>query len=209
MRSALMELIIGCQTQMDIFPFLMRSIEEFLSKYEEHHELFIKRFSVNKALQEINKQDLEYTSKINEIISSGQTKALTIPGALVAIGAIMKIDHVHDAIAVALGLLATTLIILKAIKVHNETFAHLKKQINAEFARYDSIAEKFEVRKQANKVKDALQNLVESAILSLSFIIKCLWATFVVSLLYLVISVTAIDNKQKEPSKIQEIVTPK
>lgn len=85
LRSAFSELISGCTEQSAIFQTVLRSAVELLRKYEAHHELFVKRFSVNKVLQEINDQDLKYTSKINEIVSSAQNKALTIPGALIAI----------------------------------------------------------------------------------------------------------------------------
>lgn len=205
MRSAFNELAKTCIDQTSIFTTLMGSLFLLKMKYDEHHELFIKRFSVNKILQEISKQDLEYTSKINEIISSGQTKALTIPGALIAIGAIMKIDSPIDGFAVLLGMFFTALIVAKSIKVHEDTFAHIEEQIPQEFDRYNDLNEKAEIRRQAVKVKKNLLDLVDKASKSLTFIYRILWCTFGASCIYILLTLSSINKEVTDVSqKINE-----
>jgi hypothetical protein len=195
LRSAFSELISRCLDQSDIFPTILRSANELHNKYEAHHELFVKRFSVNKVLQEINDQDLKYTSKINEIVSSAQNKALTIPGALIAIGAIMKIDHIADGIAVAVGMMVTTIIVHRSLEVHHATIDHLDKQVEADFRRYDTLNEKAEVRMQANITRSELKGLLKTATINSTFIKKCIWWLFFASIAFIVFSSFPIESQ--------------
>jgi hypothetical protein len=188
MRSSFGELINKCETPSVIFNYLLGSLVQFQKKYDEYHDMFIQRFSVNKVLHEISKQDLEYTSKINDIVSSGQAKALTIPASLAVIGAVMKIDAVSDAIAVAAGLSITTVMIVKSLSVHNETFTHIKKRIKAEFQRYDNLAEQAEVREQAGIIKKDLSSLVDKASKNLNFVKYVVIGTLALGLAYIAYS---------------------
>ncbi len=186
MRSAFHELISVCHSETEIFKKFIYSIPHFHKRYVEHYELFVKRFSINKVLHEINEQDLTYTSKINEIISSAQNKALAIPGALIVIGAVMKINHVVDGIAVAIGMLVTTLIVYRSLGVHHATFEHIKKQVDSEFKRYDILNEDVEIRKQAKNTNDELIVLLDKAKKNSSFMKKAVWSICFMALLYII-----------------------
>jgi hypothetical protein len=192
MRSAFNDLISVCHSAETIFSTVLKSAKKFLSKYEEHHELFVKRFSVNKILHEINEQDLNYTSKINEIISGAQNKALTLPGALIAIGAIMKIDHLADGLAVAFGVLITSIIVHRALDVHLATFAHIKKQVKSDFKRYDNLNEIAEIRKQANNTNKELTQLLKKAEDDAKAIQKVIWLVFFAVIVFIWFSVSNI-----------------
>lgn len=186
MRSAFHELISVCHSEAAIFKQLMFSIPHFHKRYVEHYELFVKRFSINKVLHEINEQDLTYTSKINEIISSAQNKALAIPGALIVIGAVMKIDHLVDGLAVAIGMIFTTIIVYRSLGVHHATFDHIKKQVNSEFKRYDILNEDVEIRKQAKNTNEELVALLDKAKTNSSFMKKSVWSICFMALLYII-----------------------
>jgi hypothetical protein len=192
MRSALNDLINTCSGAEAIFPTILKSVNELLRKYDEHHELFVKRFSVNKVLHEINEQDLNYTSKINEIISSAQNKALAIPGALIAIGAIMKIDHLIDGFAVAVGILITTIIVNRSLNVHQATFTHIKKQVDSEFKRYDTLNENADIRKQAKATNKALSQLLKDASDNALFIKRCIWGILLAAFIFIGFSASNI-----------------
>ncbi|MCH2058023.1 MAG: hypothetical protein MK214_15700 [Thalassotalea sp.] len=192
MRSALNDLISTCHSTDAIFPTILKSAREFLNKYEEHHELFVKRFSVNKILHEINEQDLKYTSKINEIISGAQNKALALPGALIAIGAIMKIDHWSDGLAVAIGVLITSFIVHRALNVHLATFNHIKKQVKSDFKRYDNLNENAEIRKQAKTTNKELTQLLKKAEDDAKTIKTVIWVVFAVAIAFICFSVSNI-----------------
>jgi hypothetical protein len=192
MRSAFNDLISICRSADTIFSTILKSAKEFLNKYEEHHDLFVKRFSVNKVLHEINEQDLKYTSKINEIISGAQNKALALPGALIAIGAIMKIDHLADGLAVAFGVLITSIIVHRALNVHLATFEHIKKQVKSEFKRYDNLNENAEIRKQANNTNKELTQLLKKAEDDAKTIQKVIWLVFFAVIVFIWFSVSNI-----------------
>ncbi|ARD24153.1 hypothetical protein [Shewanella japonica] len=198
MRSSFGEFINKCESSSAIFNYMLHSLVEFQKKYDEHHEMFIQRFSVNKVLSEISKQDLEYTSKINDIVSSGQARALAIPASLAVIGAIMKIEAAVDAAAVAMGLFITTLMIVKSLNVHAKTFSHIKKRIKAEFQRYDSLAEQAEVRKQALKIQKELTLLVSEASENLIFVRRIVIFTLIAGLAYIAYSANESLNKPTE-----------
>lgn len=200
MRSSFSELINKCETTSDIFYYLLNSLVQFQKKYDEHHDMFIQRFSVNKVLHEISKQDLEYTSKINDIVSNGQAKALTIPASLAVIGAVMKIEAVSDAIAVAAGLSITTVMIVKSLSAHNETFKHIQKRIKAEFQRYDNLAEQAEVRKQAGLIQNDLTKLVKNAGNNLTFVKHIVIGTLAFGLLYIAYSTYESTNQAVHPT---------
>ena len=194
MRSAFAELMSLSKEGKESFLYILSNMHTLLAKYTEHHELFINRFSVNKVLQEISQQNLQYTSKINEIISGAQTKALTIPGAFIAISAAMKIDHLYDAIGVSTGLAITTLFIHMGTNVHLNTYSHIRKQIENEFERYDCLAEKAEVRQQAKTAQEELIDQVDKANSNLKKIRTGIWATLAVAVIYICASFSSLPN---------------
>ena len=184
MISALGEILCLATDSKSIFYNVLMNVELWKSKYSQHHDLFVQKFRVDKVLSEINQQDLQYTSSINEIISNAQGKALTIPAAFVAVSAIMRIDHYYDSIAVISGLLLSLIIVVKSINVHKQTFLHIKSQIKSEFKRYVGLDKNSEVRVAANKVEKELGRLVNKSLKGLKFIKVVLVVTFVVAVLY-------------------------
>lgn len=192
MRTALCDLLSKNQRSQSEYLFILKHVHEFLAKYHEHWEIFINKFSVNKVIQDINQQELQYVAKINDNISSGQSKALAVPGALVAISALMKISGVFEGVALMLGVWLTTLIILKALAVHEATFLHIQKQIVNEFERYHTISEKAEIRSKAKGSEKALLALVTKASDGLIQIKRIVVFTLIACLLYICISLTFI-----------------
>uniref|UniRef100_UPI0011A83430 hypothetical protein n=1 Tax=Yersinia alsatica TaxID=2890317 RepID=UPI0011A83430 len=78
--------------------------ERVYNRYNDLLDLYTKRFSVNSILSEIEKKNLEYTTKINEFISSSQSKAFAIPGALIAVAALAKVTNECEYLLVLIGL---------------------------------------------------------------------------------------------------------
>ncbi|MBL4763813.1 MAG: hypothetical protein JKX67_00810 [Colwellia sp.] len=209
MRSAFHELISVCHNEAEIFKKFIFSISHFHKRYEEHYELFVKRFSINKVLHEINEQDLTYTSKINEIISSAQNKALAIPGALIVIAAVMKIDHVVDGIAVAIGMLVTTFIVHRSLEVHQATFDHIGKQVDSEFKRYDILNEDVEIRKQAKSTNEELLTLLNKAKSNSSFMTKTIWFICLMALMFILFVSNSLHQADADEIKNTQVIQPK
>ncbi|MBX4642113.1 hypothetical protein CF027_25865, partial [Klebsiella pneumoniae] len=123
-RSAINE-VFKTNTLFNFFD-LLNSTEQIRKKYDELYEVYTKRFSVNKILNELDEKNLEFTSKINEFISSNQTKALTIPGALIAAGGLVKANEPTEAILIIAGLWMIKKVNYISIEIFNETFDNLR-----------------------------------------------------------------------------------
>lgn len=137
--------------------------ERVYNRYNDLLELYTNRFSVNKLLSEIETKNLEYTSKINDFISSSQTKAFAIPGALIAIGGIAKSNGFLDSLLILIGLFYVYYITYMSNQVLNDSYTSLKEDIKKSFSRYDKFEEGIEVKEAAKNIHSRLVKKIESA----------------------------------------------
>ncbi|MDA0107811.1 hypothetical protein OH456_06635 [Vibrio sp. La 4.2.2] len=186
MRSALDTLMSKASSNRTLFYYLLSRIEDLNSTYNDHHNMFLSEFSVNKVIQEIAEKDLEYITKINEFTSSAQTKALAIPGAMVAIAAILKTNSSFSAFGVMMGLVLTAIIIDRCLSIYKSSFLHIDKHIKNVFKQYEHLAVESKVRSKAEKTKSSLLKLNTKAKLSLEFIRGVVWVTVIVAGIFLV-----------------------
>lgn len=201
MRSAFDSVISSLDDDCDIFQYGLKNIVKLHKKYTEHHNIFLSDFTINKVVQEIQTKDLEYTGKINEITSSVQTKALAIPGAMVAISAVMKVDTIISGVSIVIALFATCLVIHKSLKIYSTSFNHLEKQIKNVFSRYQVLNQKSEIRKEAEETEIALTRMTQTADKDISFIRIIIWSIWLFSIVFVlfkldIINVTNSSEKQ-------------
>jgi len=149
----------------DAFNFieLLNSTEQVRKKYDELYEIYTKRFSVNKILNELDEKNLEFTSKINEFISSNQTKALTIPGALIAAGGLVKANEITEAILIVAGLWMIKKVNYISIEIFNETFDNLRSRVESAFDKYLKFEENKEIKDNADSIKSSIIGLIDKA----------------------------------------------
>lgn len=159
MRSTLSEVVDGSKEGVNILSVLNVS-EKFAKEYKELYEIYIHRFSINSLLNEIDAKSLEYLGKTNELISSLQTKALAIPGGLIAIGAFSKASGILNLIVVIAGFLIATSITKKSNEVHRETLGLIEKQVEKAFDKYIKNREEKEVESAASSSKSDIIQLV-------------------------------------------------
>ncbi|MCF5747810.1 hypothetical protein GIB57_25670, partial [Pseudomonas tremae] len=69
LRSSLAELLDSTDTA-SIMLWLLQQSKQLKKKFEENHDVYLHKFSVNKLLSEIEEKSTDYISKINESISS-------------------------------------------------------------------------------------------------------------------------------------------
>ncbi|HAS6087185.1 TPA: hypothetical protein I7120_19065 [Vibrio vulnificus] len=209
MRSALCE-VVDSRSDQQVFLYLMTSLVKLHRRYDELHQVFVQKFSVNKVLKEVNEQNLDFQSKISDVISNSQLKALTMPAALVVIGAVMKIDHIVDALAVALGMLISVLIVNRGLSVHEATFTRLKSQIEDNFGNYDCLGEKAEIRQKARECRDELiDTVLDNAKDDLVFMRRSIWLTFILTLGFIIYTATDISASVSMHEDKVEVVQPK
>ncbi|NIG76765.1 hypothetical protein F3J34_24675 [Klebsiella sp. Ap-873] len=142
---------------------LINATEIIRKKYDELYEVYTKRFSVNKILNELDEKNLEFTSKINEFISSNQTKALTIPGALIAAGGLVKANEITEAILITAGLWMIKKVNFISVDIFNETFDNLRSRVESAFDKYLKFEDNKEIRDTADNIKSNILELIDKA----------------------------------------------
>ncbi|WP_263754973.1 hypothetical protein [Klebsiella pneumoniae] len=160
-RSAINE-VFKTNTLFNFFD-LLNSTKQIRKKYDELYEVYTKRFSVNKILNELDEKNLEFTSKINEFISSNQTKALTIPGALIAAGGLVKANEPTEAILIVAGLWMIKKVNYISIEIFNETFDNLRSRVESAFDKYLKFEENKEIKDNADSIKSNIIGLIDKA----------------------------------------------
>ncbi|PTA76667.1 hypothetical protein [Serratia sp. Nf2] len=185
MRAALLD-ILGDDDNKNITSLINRSAK-FYKRYNELLDLYTKRFSVNKILNELDQKNLEYTSKINEFVSSSQNKAFTIPGALIAIGGLAKASGFLDSALIFIGLLMVYFITKMSNDVHFESYISLKKNLMDAFSRYAKFDEDVEVKYAADKLSSELYCKIDNAKRRLESINSMAKSMLWIALVYLAI----------------------
>lgn len=142
---------------------LLNATELVRKKYDELYEIYTKRFSVNKILNELDEKNLEFTSKINEFISSNQTKALTIPGALIAVGGLVKANETFEAILIIAGLWMIKKVNIISVDIFNETFDNLHSRVVSAFDKYLKFEDNKEIKDSADSIKSSIISLIDKA----------------------------------------------
>ncbi|WP_368912737.1 hypothetical protein [Proteus mirabilis] len=146
----------------DIF-YLISKGKKVYDRYNDLLDLYTKRFSVNKILSELEKKQLEYTTKINDFVSSSQNKAFAIPGALIAVGGLAKSGGFWDSVLIFIGLY----LIYKVTYISNEilidSYDSLKNSLDNLIKRYSKFDEGVEVRSTALKIDIDIKRKISKA----------------------------------------------
>jgi hypothetical protein len=142
---------------------------------------------VNKLLGEIEEKVSDYISKINELVSSSQNKAFAIPGALIAVAALIKEQGALSILLICVGLYFVMLLTRTANSVYLESFSTLESQIKKSLSRYEVIKDEAEVRISAEEAKTKLLNLLSGARLRIGVINRLAIFTFVLGVVYSVV----------------------
>ncbi|QQD27993.1 hypothetical protein ICJ33_00885 [Pseudomonas simiae] len=185
MRLALAELVelhdVKCS-----FSKVMSSTMDFKAKYKELYDLYVRRFSVKKLLNEIDEKTSDYLVKVQDSISSSQTKAYAIPGALIAIAALVKSVSFLDFLLVIAGLLFVWYLTKVANDISREAYAVMSVQIDKSFSRYSELPDSSaDVKAAAVEKKDTLDKMLVKAVKRLDAIDNLAVAMLAFGLLYL------------------------
>ncbi|ELI7920524.1 hypothetical protein RSE71_003966, partial [Yersinia enterocolitica] len=161
-RSALMELLEYRNESINMAAVLEKC-KHLGRKYDELYELYTNRFSINKMLNELDEKSIEFTSKINEYISSSQNKAFTIPGALIAVGALVKVGGVLEASLIMIGLWMISSVTKSANEVYRDSYNSLEIIITSAFKKYLRFDEGDEVTTSAKSIEIDLVKKISKA----------------------------------------------
>ncbi|WP_455269141.1 hypothetical protein [Rahnella aceris] len=156
-------------------------------KFDDLYDIYTRRFSVNKILNEIDEKNLDYTGKINEFISSSQTKAFAIPGALIAVGALAKTGSVLEGVIIIGGLWMIKSMTTKTNDIYRESFDTLKTRIVKAFEKYLKLDEDKEIKENAIEMEEDLKDKISNAKIRLNSIDTAAKVMFYGGLAYVLI----------------------
>ncbi|WP_156836574.1 hypothetical protein [Marinobacter daepoensis] len=183
MRRSIVKMLEGEHGQEGLF-FLLNNFEELKRKYKEQYDLYVHNFSVSKLLSEIDQRSLEFNSKLMDFISSSQNKALTIPGALIAMGALVRSKGLIEIFLILIGVWMVKHLVTTANEILRGTFEDLKWQIDTSFKKYKSLSEGHEVYESAQQNQDKLTSKITKAEEKIRNVDKLARGTFWVAVLY-------------------------
>lgn len=171
------------------FDWVVTQCKKFQKKFRENYDVYVHRFSVNKLLNEIEEKVSDYISKINESVSSSQNKAFAIPGALIAIAALVKGQDFLSVGLVCFGLYFVMYLTKTTNSIYFESFTTLEGQIRKSLYRYEVIKgevskDEAEIRISAEEAKNKLLSLLSGARERIGVINKLATAMFVLGVLY-------------------------
>lgn len=148
----------------EFFPLLYDASCALLTRHNEQYKVYVDRFSVNKILNDISEKNLEYSAKVNEFVSSGQTKAFTIPGAIIAVGALVRTGvNPWALVLIVFGLFMIRNFVRSANQVYRESFDHLSRQVSYTFDRFHDLDDSTEVHQHARESKREVSDRIANA----------------------------------------------
>ncbi|WP_271408804.1 hypothetical protein [Pseudomonas sp. Q1-7] len=183
LRTSLSELLEE-EDSVSEMPWIIKQGKRLKKKYQENYDIYLHKFSVNKLLAEIEEKSTDYISKINESISSSQSKAFAIPGAIIAIAALIKNTDSLALFLVCFGLLCVWLLTVIANNIHDEAYAALGEQVQRSLKRYEVMKDENEVRVSAGEAKSKLLGLIGRSRARLKFINGLSMAVFLLGCVY-------------------------
>ncbi|BDY04883.1 hypothetical protein [Ferrimonas sp. YFM] len=205
--SALQDILQETICDKNLFIKVLNKSKALLEKYEDHHDVFVKRFSVNKTLSEINSQNLDYVEKINGIVVSGQLRIYAVPTFAMVLAALRFKFGVENLLLVLFGLACIVFLAWEGLRVHDRHFEYIERRIEHDFKPYNTIAEKSSVREQAKLTIGELKGLVDSARKSISKARKVLIVVTVAIVSFLIYGTVLAKKAHPIAFNIESIMT--
>ncbi|MCK0754390.1 hypothetical protein [Chromohalobacter japonicus] len=169
------------------FSWVLKNVSKLHDKYKEQYEIYFHNFSVSKLLNEVDQKTLEFNSKLMDFISNSQNKALTIPGAIVALGALVKSGGGLEIFVVLVGVFIVSQIVVVSNNMMRGTFEDLEWQIEKSFEKFSRIKDSREVVNLAEESASRLYKKIEVAKRNLWKVTLVARMTFWVGLIYAVL----------------------
>lgn len=154
----------------DLFGRVAKHSGKFRKKFDDNYDIYTHQYSVNKILSDIDEKHNEYTSKIVESVSGSQAKALAVPGAVIAVGALARSVSVSSVLLILLGLMLVYIVTKISNEIYRQALRDMQKQYTKAFARYTRLPSGSEVVESSNETLAKLDFTVKKAQGRLDFI---------------------------------------
>lgn len=138
------------------FELFLSNTKKFHDRYCENYEIYVNRFTVDSQLREIDEQHLSFVGKLQELVTSSQTKAFALPGVMVAIGALARTSSFLGVVAIIVGVVMTKILITKSNELLRENLGHFKDTFDRALGHYVKSRTEAEVRSHASNAQSKL-----------------------------------------------------
>lgn len=146
------------------FKVFLSSTKKFHDRYCENYEIYVNRFTVDSQLREIDEQHLSFVGKLQDLVTSSQTKAFALPGVMVAIGALARTNNYLGTVAIVVGVVMTKILIAKSNELLHENLNHFKDTFDRALGHYvKSRTEAEEVKSHAMDAQKKLDAQLNKA----------------------------------------------
>lgn len=146
------------------FELFLSSTKKFHDRYCENYEIYVNRFTVDSQLREIDEQHLSFVGKLQDLVTSSQTKAFALPGVMVAIGALARTNSILGVVAIVVGVVMTKVLIAKSNELLRENLDHFKDTFDRALGHYvKSRTEAEEVKFHASEAQTKLSEQLVKA----------------------------------------------
>ncbi|UBH29235.1 hypothetical protein [Aeromonas enteropelogenes] len=128
---------------------LLHQFDDFMKRVHASYQLYVSEFSFEKVKEQIEKEKLDATMKINKIFSDIQNQLLAVPAALIlAGGQMIKEDSWSTKnISIWLGVVVMSIFMTMLIRNQRNTLQAVKKEIDQQWlqleGKYHSVASRF------------------------------------------------------------------
>ncbi|MFQ2502598.1 hypothetical protein ACK320_01835 [Aeromonas caviae] len=169
---------------------LLNQFDDFIKKIHASYQLYVAEFSFEKVKEQIEKEKLEATMKLNKVFSDIQNQLLAVPAALILAGGQMVQDNDWNSKNVSLWLGVLILSIFMAMLIRNQrnTLQAVKKEIDQQWlqleGKYHSVASRF---KESYQQLDDRHRHQEWLIKIISFLVSA--SLFITTVLLLLFSI--------------------
>lgn len=169
---------------------LLNQFNDFMKKIHASYQLYVSEFSFEKIKEQIEKEKLDATMKLNKVFSDIQNQLLAVPAALILAGGQMVQENGWSSKNISLWFGVVILSIFMAMLIRNQrnTLQAVKKEIDQQWlqleGKYHSVASRF---KESYQQLDDRHRHQETLIKIISFLVSA--SLFVTTLLLLHYSV--------------------
>jgi len=114
------------------FSDLLAITDSLIEQVNASYQLYVSEFSFQKVKAEVEREKLEFTTRLNKIFSDIQNQLLAIPAAMILVGGQMKQVNAFSLsnILIWLGSLVFSILMLLLIRNQRNTLAAIKNEID-------------------------------------------------------------------------------
>jgi hypothetical protein len=132
------------------FSELLQQFDDFMERLNYSYQLYVSEFSFQKVKEEIEKEKLEATVKLNKVFSDVQNQLLAVPAALVLVGGQMTFagNWTIKNLSIWLGFFIFAVLMSLLVRNQRHTLKAVKQEIDQQWqqikGRHALVADRFE-----------------------------------------------------------------